>query len=111
MANVNSVLLEWVIENICKNAIDASSGKGVIKISLLERKENLIIDIKDKGKGISKSNFKTVFEPGYTTKTRGWGLGLSLTKRIVEQYHGGKIFVKDSELSKGTTFRIVLPQI
>ncbi len=110
-ANVNTVLFEWVIENICKNAIDASSGKGVIKISLLGRKENLIIDIKDKGKGISKSNFKTVFEPGYTTKTRGWGLGLSLTKRIVEQYHGGRIYVKESELGKGTTFRIELPLI
>jgi len=110
-ANVNTVLFEWVIENICKNAIDASSGKGVIKISLIRRKDNSIIDIKDNGKGILKSRFKTVFEPGYTTKRRGWGLGLSLTKRIVEQYHGGRIYVKDSELGKGTTFRIMLPQV
>ena len=111
MANVNSVLLEWVIENICKNAIDASSGKGEIKISLMKRKDSLILDIKDYGKGILKSHFKTVFEPGYTTKKRGWGLGLSLTKRIIEQYHGGKILVKSSELGKGTTFRMILPKI
>ncbi len=110
-ANVNTVLFEWVIENICKNAIDASSGKGVIKISLNRWKDNSIIDIKDNGKGILKSRFKTVFEPGYTTKRRGWGLGLSLTKRIVEQYHGGRIYVKESELGKGTTFRIELPLI
>ena len=110
-ANVNTVLFEWVIENICKNAIDASKGKGIIKISLIKRKDNLVIDIKDNGKGISKSRFKTVFEPGYTTKKRGWGLGLSLTKRIIEQYHGGKIFIKESELGKGTTFRMILPKI
>jgi signal transduction histidine kinase len=110
-ANVNKVLFEWAIENICKNAIDASNGKGAVKISLISWKENSIIDIKDNGKGISKSHFKTVFEPGFTTKARGWGLGLSLTKRIVEQYHGGRIYVKDSELGKGTTFRIILPQI
>ncbi len=111
IANLNPVLFEWAIENICKNAIDASSGKGVIKISLIKRRENTIIDIKDRGKGIVKSSFKTVFEPGYTTKTRGWGLGLSLTRRIIEQYHGGKIFVKESEIGKGTTFRVILPQI
>ena len=110
-ANLNPVLFEWAIENICKNAIDSSNGKGVIKISLVKKREDTIIDIKDEGKGIVKSRFKTVFEPGYTTKKRGWGLGLSLTKRIVEQYHGGKIFVKESEMDKGTTFRIILPLV
>ncbi len=110
-ANLNPVLFEWAIENICKNAIDASDGKGAIKISLLKKRENTVIDIKDKGKGIVKSRFRTVFEPGYTTKKRGWGLGLSLTKRIVEQYHGGTIFVKESELGEGTTFRIILPHV
>lgn len=111
IANLNPVLFEWAIENICKNAIDASSGKGVITISLIKKKEHTIIDIKDSGKGIVKSRFRTVFEPGYTTKKRGWGLGLSLTKRIVEQYHGGKIFVKESDLGKGTTFRIILQEM
>ena len=111
ISNLNTILFEWAIENICKNAIDASSGKGTIKISLNKWKDNSVIDIKDNGKGIAKSRFKTVFEPGYTTKSRGWGLGLSLTKRIVEQYHGGKIFVKESEMGKGTTFRIILPHI
>ncbi len=110
-ANINPVLFEWVIENICKNAIDAAKGEGVIKISLMKGKDNIFIDIRDNGKGIIKSRFRTVFEPGYTTKARGWGLGLSLTKRIVDQYHGGKIFVKESETGKGTTFRIILPQI
>ncbi len=110
-ANLNPVLFEWAIENICKNAIDASDGKGAIKISLLKKRENTVIDIKDRGKGIVKSRFRTVFEPGYTTKKRGWGLGLSLTKRIVEQYHGGTIFVKESELGEGTTFRIILPHV
>jgi len=108
-ANISPVLFEWVIENVCKNAIDASGGKGEIKISLKKERGNIVIDIKDHGKGIIKSRFRTVFEPGYTTKERGWGLGLSLTKRIIEQYHGGKIFVKESEVGKGTTFRIMLP--
>jgi len=101
-------LFEWVIENICKNAVDSMDGKGEITITLKDIPEALYIDIKDSGKGIPKSKFKTIFEPGYTTKKRGWGLGLSLCKRIIENYHGGKIFVLSSEPGKGTTFRIEL---
>jgi len=101
-------LFEWVIENLCKNAVDAIQNEGIITISLKTIKRKYIIDITDTGKGIQKSKYKTVFKPGYTTKSRGWGLGLSLTKRIVENYHSGKIFVHDSELGKGTTFRIIL---
>ena len=106
---ISPVLFEWTLENVCKNAIDASDGEGIIEISMFRGKENVFVDIKDNGKGISKSRFKTVFEPGFTTKKRGWGLGLSLTKRIIEQYHKGRIFVKESEPGKGTTFRIILP--
>ncbi|WP_075591493.1 sensor histidine kinase [Labilibacter marinus] len=104
----NTILIEWVFENLIKNAIDATKGEGSISVvsKLMERK--VYIDIIDNGKGISKSNFKTVFEPGYTTKERGWGLGLSLTKRIIEEYHQGKIFVKESEAHKRTVFRIIL---
>ena len=105
---LNESLFEWVIENMCKNALDAMQGKGKIIISVEEKKERVLIDIKDFGKGISKAQFKTVFNPGFTTKKRGWGLGLSLVKRIIESYHSGKIFVKSSEVGKGTTFRIVL---
>ena len=101
-------LFEWVIENLCKNAVDAMDGKGQITVIVEEVPEGIAIDISDTGKGIPKSKFKTVFEPGYTTKTRGWGLGLSLCKRIIENYHGGKIFVLQSEPSSGTTFRILL---
>jgi signal transduction histidine kinase len=101
-------LFEWVIENLCKNAVDAMDGKGEITVTLKDIPEALFIDIKDTGKGIPKSKFKTVFEPGFTTKQRGWGLGLSLCKRIIENYHGGKIFVLASEPGKGTTFRIEL---
>ena len=101
-------LFEWVIENICKNAVDAMDGKGTITVSLAETPETLFIDIADTGKGIPKSKYKTVFEPGYTTKKRGWGLGLSLCKRIIANYHQGKIFVLSSEPNKGTTFRIAL---
>ena len=101
-------LFEWVIENLCKNAVDAIQNEGTISISLKSVKRKYIVDITDSGKGIPKSKFKTVFKPGFTTKARGWGLGLSLTKRIVENYHSGKIFVQDSELGKGTTFRIIL---
>ncbi|WP_068474066.1 sensor histidine kinase [Saccharicrinis aurantiacus] len=104
----NAVLLEWVLENLIKNAIDATLGKGVITISSQHLGDQIVIDISDDGKGIHKSKHTTVFEPGYTSKERGWGLGLTLTKRIVEEYHGGKIFVKESELGKGTTFRIIL---
>lgn len=107
-AKINIPLFEWVIENICKNAIDAMNGKGTILISVVELSEAICIDISDTGKGIPKSKMKAVFEPGFTTKKRGWGLGLSLCKRIIENYHNGKIFVKKSELNVGTTFRILL---
>lgn len=105
---LNQSLFEWVIENLCKNAIDAMEGAGEIEISLHDSTQILYIDIKDSGKGIPKSKFKTVFQPGYTTKQRGWGLGLSLSERIVETYHAGKIFVKSSENNQGTVFRIAL---
>lgn len=105
---VNVSLFSWVIENLFKNATDAISGKGIINIYLEETKHIVNIDIKDSGKGVQKSKQKTIFNPGFTTKSRGWGLGLSLSKRIIEQYHAGKIFVKDSEINYGTTFRIVL---
>lgn len=101
-------LFEWVIENLCKNAVDAMDGKGQITVIVEEVPEGIAIDISDTGKGIPKSKFKTVFEPGFTTKQRGWGLGLSLCKRIIENYHKGKIFVWNSEMNKGTTFRILL---
>jgi two-component system, sporulation sensor kinase D len=106
--NLNIPLFEWVIENLCKNAIDAMNGIGRIDISVFHRNDEVIIDVKDTGKGIDKGKFKVVFTPGFTTKKRGWGLGLSLAKRIIEEYHGGKIFVKQSELNTGTTFRIIL---
>ncbi|MBP3773945.1 MAG: HAMP domain-containing histidine kinase [Bacteroidaceae bacterium] len=109
-ANLSSALFEWVIENLCKNAVDAMSGKGMISIVVHEITGMIIIEISDTGKGIPKNKFKTVFAPGYTTKRRGWGLGLSLAKRIIEEYHNGRIFVKSSELGKGTTFRIELPK-
>lgn len=108
MVHLSVPLFEWVIENICKNAIDAMEGKGAIEVALIDVPEGLFVDISDTGKGIPKSKFKTVFEPGYTSKQRGWGLGLSLCKRIIEIYHNGKIFVLKSELNKGTTFRIAL---
>lgn len=101
-------LFEWVIENLCKNAVDAMDGKGQITIVVEEVPEGIAIDISDTGKGIPKSKFKTVFEPGFTTKQRGWGLGLSLCKRIIENYHQGKIYILQSEINKGTTFRILL---
>ena len=104
----NIQLFEWVIENLCKNSIDAMNGEGEIKINVIDNYQHIYIDICDTGKGIQKSKFKAVFNPGYTTKKRGWGLGLSLTKRIIENYHNGKIFVKSSEINKGTCFRIVL---
>jgi len=105
---INSSLLEWVIENITKNAVDAMDGKGSISVSVKQTELDVIIDITDSGKGIPPSKLKTVFQPGYTTKTRGWGLGLSLVKRIVEDFHKGKISVVKSELNVGTTFRIIL---
>jgi len=105
---VNSALFEWVIENVAKNAIDAMEGSGVITIKVTDTGKNAIIDISDTGKGIPKSAFKKIFTPGFTTKQRGWGLGLSLAKRIVEEYHNGKIFVRHSEVGKGSSLRIVL---
>lgn len=109
LININKHLFEWVIENICKNAVDAMVGAGEININLKVQPNNkLIIDIADNGKGISKSNVTRVFEPGFSTKKRGWGLGLTLAKRIIENYHRGKIFVKQSEINKGTTFRIIM---
>jgi hypothetical protein len=110
VALVNVPLFDWVIENILKNAVNAIEGQGSIKVEIKENlvKEQVFIDITDTGAGIPRSKFDTVFQPGYTTRKRGWGLGLSLTKRIVENYHQGSVFVKDSELGKGTTFRIVL---
>jgi len=107
-AQLNVPLFEWVIENLCKNAIDAMDGIGMIDISVQQKTDEIIIDVKDTGKGIEKNKFKVVFTPGFTTKKRGWGLGLSLAKRIIEEYHGGKIFVKQSELKVGTIFRIIL---
>jgi len=108
LAQLNQPLFEWVVENLVKNAIDAMKGNGKITIRITPQPRNVMIDITDTGSGIAPSKFKTVFQPGYTTKKRGWGLGLSLVKRIVESYHSGKIFVKSSEISKGTTFRILV---
>jgi signal transduction histidine kinase len=105
---LNTALFEWVIENVCKNAIDALGDEGTITISIKASLKKLFIDISDTGKGIPYGNFQTIFKPGYTTKSRGWGLGLSLSKRIVEQYHFGKIYVLNSEINKGTTIRIEL---
>ena len=106
-APINSTLFEWVVENICKNAADAMEGKGLIKIILFSDSDYLKIDITDNGKGLQKANFKRIFEPGFTTKKRGWGLGLSLSKRIIEEYHLGRLYVKSSS-KEGTTFRISL---
>jgi two-component sensor histidine kinase len=108
IAPFNPPLFEWVIENVCKNAMDAIEGEGEIIISITEKDNQVVVDISDNGKGIPKSQHKTIFKPGFTTKTRGWGLGLSLTKRIIEEYHKGKIFVAESEVLKGTTIRLLL---
>jgi signal transduction histidine kinase len=107
--NHNASLLDWVVENLCKNAVDAMQGVGKLEIILSAEKSDIIIDFKDTGKGISSSNQKAVFEPGYSTKKRGWGLGLALVKRIIEEHHNGKVFVAESILGQGTTFRITLP--
>jgi signal transduction histidine kinase len=107
-AQINVPLFSWVVENLCKNAIDAMNGEGHITVEISNEIQSVYIDISDTGKGISRANLNAVFKPGFTTKKRGWGLGLSLSKRIVENYHLGKIFVKKSEVNKGTTFRIVL---
>lgn len=108
IGKVSAPLFDWVIENLLKNALDAMDGKGSIALDINEGPNDVIIDITDSGKGISKQHIANVFKPGFTTKKRGWGLGLSLARRIIEQYHKGQIFVKQSEIGKGTTFRIVL---
>ena len=110
MLNLNVSLFEWVIENLCKNAVDALEGRsGRIDIHVMQKEQTVVIDLVDTGKGIRQKDMKNVFRPGFTTKQRGWGLGLSLARRIVEEYHHGKIFVKQSEVGQGTTFRIILP--
>ena len=108
LAKISEPLFDWVIENLLKNALDAMDGKGFINVKIQQRPGQAIIDISDTGKGISKQNVAKVFKPGFTTKKRGWGLGLSLAKRIIEQYHKGQLYVKSSDAGKGTTFRIVL---
>jgi signal transduction histidine kinase len=107
-AMVNGPLFEWVIENLLKNALDAMEGRGSLNINIKNETAQVTVDVIDSGKGISKQNIRNVFKPGFTTKKRGWGLGLTLCKRIIEQYHNGELFVKQSEPGKGTTFRIVL---
>jgi signal transduction histidine kinase len=107
-AMINPPLFDWVIENLLKNALDAMDGKGSINIDIRNETAQILIDVKDTGKGISKKNITNVFKPGFTTKKRGWGLGLSLSKRIIDQYHKGNLYVKQSEPGRGTTFRIVL---
>ena len=106
IVKMNAQLFEWVIENLCKNAVDAMEGKGRIDLTLTDEDSRVVVEVSDNGKGIRKKDIKNVFTPGFTTKKRGWGLGLSLAKRIVEEYHKGKIFVKESEVDVGTTFRI-----
>ncbi|MCM1291431.1 MAG: ATP-binding protein [Prevotella sp.] len=106
---LSTPLFEWVMENITKNAVDAMAGAGTIDITTGKTKDYVFVEIKDTGKGIPRKDFKTIFNPGYTTKKRGWGLGLTLVKRIIADYHHGKIFVKESEIGKGTTFRIEIP--
>jgi signal transduction histidine kinase len=110
-SNISPPLFDWVIENLLKNALDAMEGKGHIDVNIQDDAKQIIIDVSDTGKGISAAHIRRVFDPGFTTKRRGWGLGLSLSKRIIETYHKGELFVKQSEVGKGTTFRIVLPKI
>jgi signal transduction histidine kinase len=107
-AMISSPLFDWVIENLLKNALDAMDGKGQINIDMQQHEKEIFIDISDSGKGIAKGNLQKVFKPGFTTKKRGWGLGLSLSKRIIDQYHKGQLIVKESDIGKGTTFRIML---
>ena len=108
ITSINPVLYDWVVENLVKNAIDAMNGRGLVTIQLEDDDELVKIDFADTGKGIPRSKFKDIFIPGYTSKHKGWGLGLSLCKRIIENYHGGKLFVSASELNKGSVFRIIL---
>ncbi|MDX2190348.1 MAG: HAMP domain-containing sensor histidine kinase [Bacteroidota bacterium] len=107
---LNKALFDWALENIIKNGIDAMNGEGFIEIKIEEEGKNYVIEINDSGKGMQKKHYKKIFEPGFTTKQRGWGLGLTLTKRIIEEYHHGKVYVKYSEIGKGTTFRVVMPK-
>jgi signal transduction histidine kinase len=107
-ARISSPLFDWVIENLLKNALDAMEGKGAITVTIQDLEKEILIDVADTGKGIAARNLQKVFKPGFTTKKRGWGLGLSLSKRIIEQYHKGQLFVRHSDLGKGTTFRIAL---
>src|SRR5260221_4569276 len=107
-ARISGPLFDWVIENLLKNALDAMEGKGSIAVTILNHEKEILIDVADTGKGIAAKNLQKVFKPGFTTKKRGWGLGLSLSKRIIEQYHKGQLFVRQSEVGKGTTFRIIL---
>ena len=108
MVPISPPLFDWVIENLLKNALDAMDGKGAIAVTFYDTVKQVVIDVADSGKGISRQNIGKVFKPGFTTKKRGWGLGLSLSKRIIDQYHKGQLFVKQSEPGKGTIFRIVL---
>ena len=110
IVKMNASLFEWVVENLCKNAVDAMEGKGTITLTLMDEDHRVVIEVQDTGKGIKKKDVANVFTPGFTTKKRGWGLGLSLAKRIVVEYHKGRIFVKQSEIGKGTTFRIEMPK-
>ncbi len=110
-ARINPALFEWVIENLLKNALDALQGRGTIDVHISHDDRNIFIDVADSGKGIPRSNWKKIFEPGFTTKTRGWGLGLSLSRRVVEEYHKGRIFVAESEVGKGTSMRVVLKRL
>ena len=110
IVNLVASLFEWVVENLCKNAVDAMSGNGQIDLSINDKNNVVEVEVKDNGKGMSKNHYKSVFKPGFTTKKRGWGLGLSLAKRIIEQYHKGKIYVKVSEINVGTTFKIEIPK-
>jgi signal transduction histidine kinase len=107
-APMNVALFEWVVENLMKNSLDALQGKGTIEVTIGETEHSVYVEVSDTGKGIAKGNWDRIFEPGYTTKTRGWGLGLSLSRRIMEDYHKGKIAVVRSEIGRGTTFRVTL---
>jgi signal transduction histidine kinase len=110
-AKISPPLFDWVIENLLKNALDAMEGRGNIDVQIRDEQQKVVIDVQDSGKGISAANIRRVFDPGFTTKKRGWGLGLTLSKRIMESYHKGELFVKNSEPGKGTTFRIILPKV
>lgn len=110
-ASINAALFEWVVENLLKNALDALQGHGAIVVRISSNDQSVFVDVSDTGKGIPKGNWRRIFEPGYTTKTRGWGLGLSLSRRIIEDYHGGRIAVLESEPGRGTTFRITVKRL